>query len=86
MNNKFVELIKAPVRSENNCICRDILLNPSNQSMILTALANNAHRNSKLAAETGDDFYANHAEANRKLWRELRIAFGLEGKEDNDQD
>ena len=75
---KFAELVRAPKLPENNCICSDILSKPSNQSMILTALANNAHRNSKLAAETGDDFYLQHAEANRELSRQLKKALGLD--------
>lgn len=74
----FAELIKAPSRSQNMCICSDILSKPANQSKILQALASDAHRHSKLAAETGDDFYADHADAIRKLWKELRIEFGIE--------
>lgn len=74
----FAELIKVPSRPQNMCICSDILSNPANQSKILEALASDAHRNSKLAAETGDDFYANYAQSLRDLWKELRIEFGIE--------
>lgn len=74
----FAELIKAPNRTQNMCICSGILSKPANQSKILQSLANEAHRNSKLAAETGDDFYSAQAEEMRKIWKELRIAFGIE--------
>ena len=74
----FAELIKAPSRSQNMCISSDILSKPANQSKILQALASDAHRHSKLAAETGDDFYTDHAEAIRELWKELRVEFGIE--------
>jgi len=74
----FAELIKSPVRSQNTCICSGILSNPAAQSKVLQALASDAHRHSKLAAETGDDFYADHAEAIRELWRDLRVEFGIE--------
>lgn len=74
----FAELIKAPNRTQNMCICSGILSSPAAQSKVLQALANDAHRNSKLAAETGDDFYSAHAEAIRELWRNLRVEFGIE--------
>lgn len=77
----FAELIKPADRTQNSCICSDILSKASAQAMILDALANNAHRLSKLSAQTHDDFYANNAEENRKLWKELRIAFGLDEEE-----
>jgi len=70
----FAELIKGP----NKCACNGILSTPSAQAKILDALAHNAQRLSKLGAETHDDYYANNAEENRKLWKELRIAFGLD--------
>jgi hypothetical protein len=70
----FAELIKGP----NKCACNGILSTPSAQAKILDALAHNAHRLSKLSSETHDDYYANNAEENRKLWRELRVSFGLD--------
>jgi hypothetical protein len=70
----FAELVKGP----NTCACNKILSRPAAQAIILDALANNAHRLSKLGAETHDDYYANNAEENRKLWRELRVSFGLD--------
>jgi len=70
----FAEFVKGP----NTCACNKILSRPSAQAKILDALAHNAQRLSKLGAETHDDYYANDAEENRKLWRELRIAFGLD--------
>ena len=79
----FAELIKAGPQTQNMCVCSEILTNPSNQSMILRALANNAHHNSKLAVETGDEFYINHAEANRELYRKLAEAFGLDDYAEN---
>ena len=74
----FAELIKPAGRTQNTCVCSEILSKPSAQAKILDALAHNAHRLSKLGAETHDDFYANNAEENRRLWRELRMAFGLD--------
>jgi len=74
----FAELIKPSVQSQDTCICNGILSNPVAQSKVLQALAADAHRHSKLAAETGDEFYADHAEAIRKLWRDLRVEFGIE--------
>ena len=80
----FAELIKPPVRSQNTCICSGIMSNPAAQSKVLQALASDAHRHSRLAAETGDEFYADHAEEIRKLWRELRIKFGIEDNYEED--
>ena len=75
----FVELIKAPNLSQNKCcICSDILSMPSAQSMLLEGLSLNAIRFSKLAAETKDEYYASLAEANRELWRKLRVALELD--------
>jgi hypothetical protein len=74
----FAELIKPADRTQNTCICSEILSKPAAQAKILDALANNAHRLSKLSAATGDDYYANNAEENRKLWQELRTAFGFD--------
>jgi len=74
----FAELVKPSAKLRNSCICNGILSNPAAQSKILQALATDAHRHSKLAAETGDDFYADHAEAIRELWRDLRVEFGIE--------
>lgn len=74
----FAELIKPAKRTESICACSEILSTPSTQAKILDALAHNAQRLSKLGAETHDDYYANNAEENRKLWRELRVAFGLD--------
>jgi hypothetical protein len=70
----FAELVKAP----DTCACNKILSKPAAQAKVLDALANNAQRLSKLSAVTGDNYYANNAEENRRLWRELRIAFGLD--------
>jgi len=74
----FAELIKPADRSQNTCICSGIMSNPAAQSKILQALATDAHRHSQLAVETGDEFYINHAQAIRELWKELRIEFGIE--------
>jgi hypothetical protein len=70
----FAEFVKGP----NTCACNKILSRPAAQAIILDALGNNAHRLSKICVATGDDYYANNAEENRKLWKELRIAFGLD--------
>jgi len=74
----FAELIKPANNAQCTCVCGEILSKPAAQAKILDALANNAHRLSKLSAATGDDYYANNAEENRKLWQELRTAFGLD--------
>lgn len=74
----FAELIRPADRTQSTCVCSGILSTPSAQAKILDALAHNAHRLSKLSSETHDDYYANNAEENRRLWRELRVAFGLD--------
>ena len=80
----FAELIKSADRSQNTCACSGILSKPAAQSKVLQALASDAHRHSKLAAETGDEFYADHAQAIRELWKELRIEFGIEDNYEED--
>jgi len=80
----FAELIKPSVRSQNTCVCSGILSNPAAQSKILQALATDAHRYSRMAAETGDEFYVDHAQAIRELWKELRIEFGIEDNNEED--
>jgi hypothetical protein len=72
----FAELIRGA--SINEGACCEIMNRPNAQSMILEGLLHNARRLSKISAETGDDYYVSLAGENRRLWKELRIAFGIE--------
>lgn len=80
----YAELIKAPVPTQNMCICRDILSDPENQKIVLAGLRANVRGSRRSYSLSGHDLYLDDSRKSQELYDRLKAAFGL-GEEENEK-